>query len=76
VNAPTLPRRRVEAFDVIQVRAGVTVGDRRLESVFLTVTAVTPDGAECDATEWTGGPTIHLPTSAFRIVTPPRGGTQ
>jgi hypothetical protein len=71
VNAPTLlPRRRVQSYDVIQVRAGVVVEGRRLESVRLTVTAVTPDG--CDATEWTGGPTIHLPASAFRIVTPPR----
>jgi hypothetical protein len=68
------PRRCVQAFDVIQPVPGTVHEGRHLESVRLTVFRVTDDG--CDATEWTGGPVIHLPARAFRIVTPPRGGAR
>lgn len=35
--------------------------------------AVSLDGTEVDATEWTGGPLIHLGRAQFRLVSPPRG---
>lgn len=69
-----LPAQRMAApFDVVAVAAGVVIDGRHLESVRLTVAAVSGDGSEIDATEYTGGPLIHLLLSQFRLVSPPRG---
>ncbi len=70
----TVPWRRMPApYDVIAVSPGVVINGHRYESVRLTVVAVSLDGHEVDATEWTGGPLIHLFDSQFRLVSPPRG---
>lgn len=60
-------------FDVVQVRPGHPVAGRDLTSVRLTVHAVSVDGSELDATEWTGGPLLHFLASAVVLVSPPRG---
>jgi hypothetical protein len=66
-------QRKPVPYDVVQVAAGVLWQGRHLESVLLTVTDVAADGSEIDATEYTGGPLIHLLLSQFRLVSPPRG---
>jgi hypothetical protein len=65
--------RKPAPYDVVAVCAGVVIDGHRYESVRLTVTAVSLDGREIDATEWTGGPPIHLGEAQFRLVSPPRG---
>lgn len=67
------PHRKPAPYDVVAVCAGVVIDGHRYESVRLTVTAVSVDGREIDATEWTGGPPIHLGEAQFRLVSPPRG---
>ena len=70
----TAPLRRMpQPFDVVAVCPGFVVDGRHLESVRLTIVAVSVDGREVDATETTGGRPIHLCESEFRLVTPPRG---
>lgn len=70
----TVPWRRMPApYDVIAVSPGVRIEGHNYESVRLTIIAVSLDGHEVDATEWTGGPLIHLSDSQFRLVSPPRG---
>lgn len=70
----TAPWRRMPApYDVVAVCPGVVIDGHRYESVRLTVVAVSLDGREIDATEWTGGPAIHLGEAQFRLVSPPRG---
>lgn len=69
------PIRRMPApYDVIAVCPGVVIDGHDYASVRLTVSVVSLDGHEVDATEWTGGPLIHLTDSQFRLVSPPRGG--
>jgi hypothetical protein len=60
-------------YDVIAVCAGVVIDGHRYESVYLTVTAVSLDGSEVDATETTGAVPIHLLAGQFRLVSPQRG---
>lgn len=69
----TAPQRMPQRFDVVQVRPGHTFGGRDLTSVRLTVSAVSDDGSELDATEYTGGPLFHFLASAVLLVSPPRG---
>lgn len=66
-------RRMPAPYDPIRVAAGFRWQGRDLSSVLLTVAVVSLDGHEVDATEWTGGPLIHLTDSQFRLVSPPRG---
>ena len=66
-------RRRPAPYDVIAVCPGVVIDGHRYESVLLTISVVSLDGHEVDATEWTGGPLIHLTDAQFRLVSPPRG---
>ena len=65
--------RRPVPYDVVQVNADQVIEGRHLESVLLTISAVSEDGSEIDATETTGGRLIHLLMSQCRLVTPPRG---
>lgn len=67
------PQRKPHPYDVVAVAAEFIWQGRHLASVLLTVTDVNEDGSEIDATEWTGGPVIHLPMSVARLVSPPRG---
>jgi len=67
------PQRKAAPFDIVTVRPGVVVGGRHLESVRLTVYAVSDDGSELDATEYTGGPLFHFLASMVQLVSPPRG---
>lgn len=66
-------RRKPEPYDVVAVCPGVVIDGHKYESVRLTIIAVSLDGTEIDATEWTGGPPIHLGAAEFRLVSPPRG---
>ena len=68
-----LPQRKPEPYDVIAVAPGVVIDGHHYESVRLTVMVVSLDGHEVDATEWTGGPLIHLSDSQFRVVSPQGG---
>ena len=70
-----LLRRMPAPYDVIAVSPGVVIDGHRYESVRLTVVVVSLDGHEVDATEWTGGPLIHLTDSQFRLVSPWRGAS-
>lgn len=65
--------RRPVPYDVVQVRPGHNTSDRDLSSVRLTVHAVSDDGSELDATEYTGGPLLHFAASSVLLVSPPRG---
>lgn len=67
------PDRMPVPYDVIAVCPNVVIDGHHYESVRLTVVAVSLDGHEVDATEWTGGKTIHLGEAQFRLVSPPRG---
>lgn len=68
------PQRKPQPYDVVQVRPGHDeVNGRHLESVRLTVYAVSEDGSELDATEYTGGPLFHFLASMVLLVSPPRG---
>jgi hypothetical protein len=60
-------------YDVVKVRPGHPISGRDLTSVLLTVSAVSVDGSELDATEYTGGPLLHFLASAVVLVSPPRG---
>lgn len=66
-------RRMPAPYDVVQVKAGQVIDGRHLESVLLTISAVSLDGTEIDATETTGGRLIHLLMTQCRLVSPPRG---
>lgn len=68
-----LPHRMPAQYDVIAVCPGVVIDGHHYESVRLTISAVSLDGTEVDATVTTGGPLIHLLASQFRLVSPPRG---
>lgn len=67
------PTRKPVPYDVITVRPGGSADGRRMESVRLTVCAVSEDGTELDATEYTGGPLLHFLATAVLLVSPPRG---
>jgi hypothetical protein len=67
------PHRMPVQYDVIAVCPDVRIDGRDYTSVRLTVSTVSLDGSEVDATETTGGRLIHLLASQFRLVSPPRG---
>lgn len=67
------PNRKPVPYDVIAVCPGVVIKGHHYESVLLTISAVSLDGKEVDATVTTGGELIHLRASEFRLVSPPRG---